>query len=174
MAKLIGAASPERGRRRADEPLANQGVKMPGQRWTDLVGEDKDRLVMVELFADDRRPLEHDALARAKSLEPGRKQRVNAWRERHLPLAWNGFVQQSHDLFKEQGVALGGGDNPSFRVAGSGRAEQLANQEGCFTVLERLELDGSGVPLTAAPGGAVLEQLRAGKAEEQDRSAAGE
>ena len=134
-----------------------------GQAWRHLRLLRCERLhgAAVEDLALDRAPLEHPPLARVELVEAGGEQRPQA--RRHLDPGSRLGGHRQH-LTDEERVAAGRSGDPHPQLLRHSRSDQA----GRLLAAERLQ------PHRHRPGGAALEQLRAGDADDQQRSAAGE
>ena len=118
----------------------------------------------------DRAALEHVPLGCIELVEAGGQQRLD--RRRHRDLAASRLRHERDHLLHVQRVALGRIEDPAAQVVvevGQAPDQLLGLLRG-----ERLEQHAGRVDLAAGPAGAAVEQLRAGHAEQQDRSVAGE
>ena len=116
-----------------------------------------------ELAADDRRPLEHDPLARPEAVEAAREERLERGGD---PAGFERPVERvGGELLQEERVPLGGGDHRGARVGVEReRLGELVEEVGGLLLGERSQRDRVGGPCRAR-----VEELRAREADERDR-----
>jgi hypothetical protein len=121
----------------------------------------------VERAALDGAVHEHVALGLLEPVDASREHGLDAGRQRCLL----GLRSDRHELLEEQRIALGGRQD----AAGGGRVELGAgdrlDQRERVRAVERVEREHRPAAAWRRPGGAILEQLGAGEADDRDRRA---
>jgi hypothetical protein len=124
----------------------------------------------VEDLSFDRAALDHDALVVVQRVESRLQQRPD--RGRHVHGAAR-LAREGRHLLEEERIAVRRRQDarPSV-VVQLDVGQEPVREQPCFVVGERLEKDGRGVQLAAAPTGLDVEELGSRDAQKQDRRGA--
>ena len=182
MPEPVGVQTGSLGSLRANELAADQRAQVLGEPHAIRLVQERRGRGRAELLALDGGPLEHTTLGGGKPVEPCREEGLDARRHGQacqvtdgrptpVPLLQRAVVDQHRQhLLDEQGVALGRlGDPTANRALELRRSQKVLHEFLALRLAERLQEDGRGVRLSAAPVGSDVEQLRAGRADQQDR-----
>jgi hypothetical protein len=165
----------ERTGDRPDEVPADEPIQIATERAPVLFGiaEACERLLR-ELPADDRGTLDDRALAGAEAVEPRGEERLDRGRGNDVPVE-AALGQHGEHLLDEERVALRRLRDPRPGLPWKRPvADDLGDEELRLLVRESLEQHRGRADLPPAPRGALLQELGAREAEEQDRDVAGE
>ena len=154
----------------SDELLADKPYQLAGHVHNLRSGCQGRHGAAVENLTFHRASLDHCSLPLVQRVEPGLEQGLN--RRRHLDGPARFAGERGH-LLEEQGFPSAVARMRALvSVSSSTSPRRLSASLDRFAVCERLEKDRCRVELAAAPAGPDVEQLGAGEAKEQDRSAA--
>ena len=132
--------------------------------------------------SDHRGSLDHDALLRTQTINARREERLDRRGDRDrcevglgdpviIDVPQKPRVDHHRErLFHEQGIALGRLRDPRLPVLLRGLdAHEVRDELTGLLLGERLEVDGGDVELATRPGAPLVQQLRTGQTDEQDR-----
>ena len=143
---------------------------MAGNEPAGILGQQLNRRLDGELLADHGGAGNHGAHAGSEAIEARRQQRRDRRGDRELGLVTTPFGEHGDELFDEERVSIGDLEYP--QPCGPGEtSSEVGDQRLAVWVRKALEHERARVRPFVAPARSLLEELRTGDANNEDRRA---